>query len=109
MNASELAEKLNFEILALPNGENHIDSCYTGDLLSWVMSHAHKNCAWVTIITSQNICAVGVLVDVGCIIIAENAEVSTDLIKLANNKEVNLFRSEHSAAKLCALIDKLLC
>ena len=109
MTAFELAQKLNLEILAIPNANKSIESCYTGDLLSWVMSHAESNSAWVTIITSQNICAVAVLIDIGCVIIAEGAEVSGELVKLSINKEVNLFRSELSAAKLCALIDKLVC
>ena len=108
MNVNDFADSLNCEKLALPNGERVVESVYTGDLLSWVMGRAKSGCAWITIMTNVNVCAVASLVDASCVIIAENAEVSDDVIKTANSNGINLIRSDASVYELCVMIHIIL-
>lgn len=104
MNVNELASTLNCEILSLPDGERLVENIYTGDLLSWVMGRAESGCAWITIMTNVNVCAVASLVDAACVIIAENAEISDEIIAIASVKGVNMLRSCASVYELCVSI-----
>lgn len=65
-----------------------ITSVYIGDLLSWVMSHAKQNCAWITVQTHINIVAVAVLRNMTCIILPEGSRPDADTLEKA--KELNL-------------------
>lgn len=93
MTCSQLAEKLDFEILNLADGEREITGGYTGDLLSWVMSRAKSGDMWVTIMTNINTVAVASLTDVACVVVAENAEIAGDVVEKAREQEINLFRT----------------
>jgi len=66
----EFAEQLKMEILTGEKGlEKEIKGMYICDLLSWVMSHAAKGDAWITVHTHVNIVAVALMADIPCIII----------------------------------------
>lgn len=101
MTCSQLAKELDFEILNLEDGDREITGGYTGDLLSWVMSRAKAGDLWVTIMTNVNTVAVASLTDVACVVIAENAEVSQDVIDKANAQGINLFRTARSSFEVC--------
>jgi len=50
MKVKEFAEQLKMEILTGEKGlEKEIKGMYICDLLSWVMSHAAKGDAWITV------------------------------------------------------------
>lgn len=108
MTVNQLCEKAKLETVCLHDGEREIDGAYTGDLLSWVMGNAQYGNAWVTIMTNQNIIAVATLIDVSCVIVAENSEISDETASLACEKGVNLFRSPMSSYELCALLSRLI-
>jgi len=55
MKVKEFAEQLKMEILTGEKGlEKEIKGMYICDLLSWVMSHAAKGDAWITVHTHVN-------------------------------------------------------
>lgn len=108
MQVKALAEALSLEVLASPDAEREVRGCYTGDLLSWVMGRAKADNVWVTIMTNINTVAVATLTDVSCVILADGAEIEADVVKKAEEKGVNLYRSEKSAYALCAALAGLL-
>ena len=73
-SAAMLADELGLEKINEADGERMINCGYAGDLLSWVMGRAPADCAWVTVMSNVNVVAVASLADVGCVILAENAE-----------------------------------
>ncbi len=94
MTVKELAEKCNFKTAALPDGSREIDGCYIGDLLSWVMGRAEADCVWITIMSNLNIIAVASLADVACIVLSESVTVEDSIVKLAEEKGVNVLLSD---------------
>ena len=101
MTVNELIKKLDLEVLNLEDGDRVIEGGYTGDLLSWVMGKAQSGDMWVTIMTNVNVIAVASLVDCACIVIAENAEITEDVVTKAKAQGINLLRSPLSSYKIC--------
>ncbi len=108
MTVSELADKLNLTVLALPDPDRDVESGYAGDMPSWVMGNAEAGCAWLTIMNNRNIIAVAVLLDMSCVIVAEGSEVPEEVIALAESKETNLLASKKTVFELSAEIAPLL-
>lgn len=90
MTVKELAELNEVEALALPDPEREIGTIYIGDLLSWVMGKAPADCAWITIMSNVNICAVAALCDTACILLAEGVHVDESVRTVALEKGINL-------------------
>ena len=109
MNVKELAETLQLEILT---GDIHLDrevkGGYCGDLLSWVMSRAQKDNAWITIMSNTNIVAVAVLTDVACIILCENVVPEPECLEKAMEQEVAVLKSSCSAFELAQKMNGLI-
>lgn len=101
MTVKNLIEKLDLEILNLAEPDREITGGYVGDLLSWVMGKAENGDMWVTIMTNINVVAVASLVDVACVVIADNAEIGDEVIEKAKTQSINLLRSDKSAYQLC--------
>ncbi len=93
MTVSELAQKLNLKVIALPCGERKVCGAYACDLLSWVMGRAKADDAWITIMSNINIIAVASLSDVACIILADGVIPEKDVIELGIEKGVNILTS----------------
>ena len=108
MTVNELAEKLNLEIITLAEGERAIEGAYAGDLLSWVMGRAKPDNCWVTIMTNINTLAVASLLDLSCVIICENSEISPDLTAAAQAKGINLLRTGMNEYETCVALGGLL-
>ncbi|HHV99546.1 MAG TPA: AraC family transcriptional regulator [Clostridiaceae bacterium] len=109
MKVNELAQKLDMKILT--GNETlfkDITGVYVCDLLSWVMSHAEKGNAWITIHTHLNIVAVALLTEVSCVIIPENLAVEENTIKKAEEEGIVILSSSLSAYELCYRIHELL-
>jgi predicted transcriptional regulator len=75
----------------------NIKGIYICDLLSWVMSHASKDDAWVTVHTNFNILAVASLIELACIIIPEGIEVDESTLNKANDEEITILTTNLSA------------
>ena len=91
MTVFELSNLENFKAVCISCPERKIEDVYCGDLLSWVMGKAKQNDAWITIMNNINVLAVASLIDVSCIILSESVEIDDEIIKTANEKEINIF------------------
>jgi len=109
MKVNELAQKLDMKILSGKESlQKEVTNVYICDLLSWVMSHAEKGNAWITIHTHLNIVAVALLTEVSCIIIPENISVEENTIKKAEEEDIAILSSPLSAYELCYRMHELL-
>ncbi|MGB9809253.1 MAG: DRTGG domain-containing protein [Caldanaerobacter sp.] len=78
-----------FSLIAGEKGlEREIKGVYICDLLSWVMSHAKPNDAWITIQSHINVIAVALLSEISCVILPENLKLDEDARKKADEEGV---------------------
>lgn len=108
MKVCEIAKKLGAETLSLPEPEREFSSVYAGDLLSWVMSHAEKGSAWITVMTNPTVIALALMCEFACVIITDGADVDDDFTALAKEKNVDLLRSHLSSYEVCARIAEMM-
>lgn len=108
MKISEMAEQLGWEILAMPDPEAEVTGGYVGDLLSWVMGRAKAGNVWVTIMTNRNIMAVATLAGVSAVLVTEHAEIDEDVIRLAQEQDINLLRTAQPSFETACAIGNLL-
>lgn len=109
MRIREFAKQLKMEILTEEKGlEKEVKGIYICDLLSWVMSHAVKGDAWVTVHTHVNIVAVALMVDIPCIIIPEGIEVEEAALKKACEEDIAILRTSKSSYEIACEAGKLL-
>lgn len=104
MNVSEFAAKLNGNILTGEAGTDvQMKGIYCCDLLSWVMSHAAKGSAWITVHTHLNIVAVASLSELSCIIVPEGIEVEEPTVKRAVQEGITIISTGLSTYKICCI------
>ncbi len=108
MTVSELIEKAGFKAATLPEPDKEITGVYIGDLLSWVMGRANSGDVWITIMSNMNILAVASLADTACILVAEDVELSQDLLTTAKQKNINVLLTELGAYEAAVKISKLI-
>ena len=108
MKVNELIEKLSLEVLCGGNTDNEITGCYSGDLLSWVMSKAKEGDVWLTVMGNINAIAVAVLCDCACIILTDKAALDDEAKNKAELQGVTVLRSEMSAYELSVEISRLI-
>lgn len=102
MKVKEFAEKLNMKILTGNSGlDKEISGIYVCDLLSWVMSHAGRENAWITVHTHLNIIAVALLAEIPCIIIPEETAVEEATLKKAVEEDIAVLSTGMSAYEVC--------
>lgn len=80
--------------------DKDVSGIYYGDLLSWVMSHAKENEAWITVQTHVNIVAVASLLNLSGIIIPEGIKVDEETIEKANTMDVPIFSTQLNAYEI---------
>jgi len=108
MTVKELAATLDLQILTGDiNLEREVHGGYCGDLLSWVMSKAQADNAWITIMSNTNIVAVAVLTDVACVILCEDVAPEEECLKKALEQEVAILKTPMSAFELSGKLEKL--
>lgn len=108
MKVNELIEKLSLEVLSEGETDREIMGCYSGDLLSWVMSKAKDGDVWLTVMGNINAIAVAVLCDCACIVLTDKAALDDDARLKAEMQGVTVLRSEKSAYELSVEISKLI-
>ncbi len=89
--------------------DEEITGIYVCDLLSWVMSHANKGDAWITVQTHLNTIAVAVLLEIPCIIVPEGIKVEEATIKKAIEEDITILGSKMSAYEICWRAHEILC
>lgn len=108
MKIKDLAEKLNLKVLTPYDEDREISGCYSGDLLSWVMSRAKEGDVWLTVMGNINAVAVAVLTDCACIVLTENASLDEQAKDKAELQGVCILQSEKNAYELSVEISKLI-
>ena len=106
MKIKDLAEKLNLKVLTPYDEDREVTGCYSGDLLSWVMSRAKEGDVWLTVM--GNINAVAVLTDCACIVLTENASLDEQAKDKAELQGICFLQSEKNAYELSVEISKLI-
>lgn len=102
MKVKEFSEKLGLKVLTGETGlDKEINGMYVGDLLSWVMSHAAKGNAWISVLTHLNVVAVALLTEVSCIIVPENIVVEDPTIKKAIQEGIVILGTDMTTYELC--------
>lgn len=108
MKIKDLAEKLNLKVLTPYDADREISGCYSGDLLSWVMSRAKEGDVWLTVMGNVNAVAVAVLTDCACIVLTENASLDEQAKDKAELQGVCILQSEKNAYELSVEMSKLI-
>ena len=108
MKVNGLIEKLGLEVLCEGDAARECEGCYSGDLLSWVMSKAKEGDVWLTVMGNINAIAVAVLCDCACIILTDKASLDDEAKAKAELQGVAVFRSEKSAYELSVEISGLI-
>ena len=104
MTVSGIIEKCSFTALCTPCPDKHIEGVYAGDLLSWVMGHANCGECLVTIMSNVNVLAVASLLDLSCVILAENVKPDDEFLSLAKEKEINVLSSSERTYEVCTML-----
>ena len=107
MTVHELAAALCLKPLCCPEEDREVTGGYCGDLLSWVMGRAPEGCVWVTVMSNVNVIAVASLADVGCVLLAEGAELDAAALEKAREQKINVYRSPLPVFDLCAALASL--
>lgn len=84
--------------------EAEIKSVYICDLLSWVMSHAQKGDAWITVLTNVNVPAVALMTEVACVIIPEDIAIEDLTLRKANENGVIIIGTPLNSFEISKLI-----
>ena len=108
MKIKDLAEKLDLKVLTRADEDREITGCYSGDLLSWVMSKAKEGDAWLTVMGNVNAVAVAVLTECACIVLTENAALDEQAKVRAELEGVCFLQSSKNAYELSVEISKLI-
>ena len=90
MTVAEIAARLGWGEFHMAESERPVSGGYAGDLLSWVMGRAEQDCAWLTIMSNQNVAAVALMADAACVVLTEGVAPDADLLRRAEEKGVNL-------------------
>ncbi len=75
---------------------------YCGDLLSWAMSRAPADAAWMTVMGNVNAIAVAVLTDVACIVLCEGALLDETATAKAKEQNVWVLATDKTAFEVAA-------
>lgn len=107
MTVAELKQRLSLTEFHMAEPDRAVEGGYVGDLLSWVMGRAAPDCAWLTIMSNANVCAVAVLADIACVILTENVTPDKDLLERCAAQGVNLLGTDKSTFDAAAALGGL--
>lgn len=100
-----ICEKINGRVLAGADCLNkEVTGVYICDLLSWVMSHAKKGDAWITVMSHANVIAVASLLDLGCVIVPEDIEMDQDALKKADEEGIPVLATSMNAYEIAIVL-----
>lgn len=108
MKTKDIIEKLGLKILTEGDLDRDVTGCYSGDLLSWVMSRAKEGDIWLTVMGNVNAVAVAVLSDCACIVLTENSPLDDVAKEKALQQGITFLSSEKNAYELSVEISKLI-
>lgn len=109
MTIEQMLKETGFKLLSEDaDCTREIHGVYCGDLLSWVMGNGQPSQAWITVQAHINAVAVAVLREFSCIIFAENAAVSEEVLARAKEEHLAVIASGlpvyETAVKLAGIL-----
>ena len=104
MTVKDIISKCSFTLQSEADLDREVTGVYTGDLLSWVMGHGEEGQCLVTIMSNVNVLAVASLLDLSCVVLAENVKPDEEFLTLAKEKQINVLSSKESAYTICTLL-----
>ncbi len=108
MKVKELLEKTTWDLVTEDMDlDREIKGAYVGDLLSWVMGNGNPDAAWVTVQVHTNVVAVALLREFSCVIIADNANISDEMLEAAKEEGLILIESHLSSFDTCKKLVEL--
>ncbi len=107
MKIKRVVQELDWEVVVAGDLEAEVTGGYACDLLSNVMAQAQAGDLWFTIQGHQNVVAVGLLVEVAGIVIAEDVDIDEEAVSRAEENEINLLRSSQPIYELCGELYQL--
>jgi hypothetical protein len=94
LKTNDLADKLGAVVYNEGNPTETIKGGYAGDFLSFVIGKAPEHCAWFTVMSNVNVCAVATLAGIGAIVLCEGVKPSEQLLEAVKTHNVNLIGTE---------------
>ena len=91
MRLTDIATKLDLQVIIAAPDEAIAECGYTSDLLSDVMAHAKDNSILITIQSHKNSVAVAAMMDMPAIIICNNRPVPDDMINAARSERIGIY------------------
>ena len=105
MTVNALANKYNIQVLSEGTTfSSEFKGCFSGDLLSLAMSGVTESDVWITVQTNLNLLGIAALTEAACIIVANNMNISDEVVNKAIEEGICLLRSEKTAFELCCLV-----
>ncbi len=105
MTVQELSELLGAKTVTNETPlDREVIAAYTGDLLSWVMTHAARDSVWITVQTHMNVIAVASLLDFSCVIIPEGIAVPEAIAQKADEEGITLLTSEKTSFEISGML-----
>jgi predicted transcriptional regulator len=109
MRVLEMTEKLGLKISAGKDGtDREISKIYICDLLSFAMSKAPADSAWITVMNNVNVLAVASLADVSCVILCEGVLPDAQAAKKADDMGIPLLLCDLPAFEAALAISNAL-
>ncbi len=107
MRVNEAAKALGLTVYN-EGTDREITTGYCCDLLSWALSHAKEDSAWITVMNHENVAAVALLAGVACVIISDGIVPTESLLSGSKRAGLTLLGSSRDSFSLAVEISKLL-
>lgn len=107
LTVESVAHVLGWKTVVMPQPEAEVRGGYAGDLLSFVMVHAPRGAAWMTIMNHVNVIAVAVYAGVSCVVVCEGEPVGEKMVLAAREHGVNLFCTEDTVFRVSERLARL--
>ena len=102
MNIKELATLLDATtVCAGAEADTPLTCGYACDLLSWVLAHGRKGMVWTTVQTHVNVVAVAVLMEMACVILAEDNHIEAASLAKAEEEGLTVMETAMTAYEIC--------
>ncbi len=108
MTVQTLIDALELHVFSLAQPGRSISGGYCGDLLSWVISRAEVDSAWLTIMSNVNVAAVATLSNMACVVLTEGVEPDPNLLTKVEAHGINLLGTRQSTFNTACALAKLL-
>ena len=105
LTVEELTQKIDGRLCAGQGAaQREVRSGCVCDLLSWVMAHAKKGTAWVTVQTHMNVVAVAELLEIACVIFPDGMEADAAVLNKADETGMPVVSSPKNAFDIAGII-----